>query len=276
MHRRDADVERVVADDVGALVVDEAEAAQVGDVADVGGAVAQDVEDVTNGVARGQRQADPDFVAGRFAVARRVVAAHVFDVVKQRFVGIEQADLPHDEARQRVAADGAEDFAAGGVVADEGEAARVVPGSAQAAQQPVGDEAAHDAQGKGGAKPDAEPEAGEVVSCFGEVEVARYHSGEVEESLGEAQQERRAQGSAPGAVNAAGAQHEDGGERGEGGHPLVAFPLPDGVAEVRPEGDDACKVDADTVGAFCQPVHVGHDAVARGFRVQVHRLGIVG
>ena len=59
-----------------------------------GGAVAQDVEDVTNGVTGGQWQADPDFVAGRFAVARRVVAAHVFDVVKQRFVGIEQADLP--------------------------------------------------------------------------------------------------------------------------------------------------------------------------------------
>ena len=160
MHRRDADVERVVADNVGALVVDEAEAAQVGDVADVGGAVAQDVEDVANGVTGGQWQADPDFVAGRFAVARRVVAAYVFDVVKQRFVGIKQADLPHDKARQRVAADGAEDFATGGVVADEGEAARVVPGSAQAAQQPVGDEAAHDAQGKGGAKPDAEPEAG--------------------------------------------------------------------------------------------------------------------
>ena len=134
VHRRDADVERVVADNVGALVVDEAEAAQVGDVADVGGAVAQDVEDVTNGVTGGQWQADPYFVAGRFAVARRVVAAHVFDVVKQRFVGIKQADLPHDKARQRVAADGAEDFAAGGVVADEGEAACVVSGGAQAAE----------------------------------------------------------------------------------------------------------------------------------------------
>ena len=151
--------------------------------------------------------------------------------------------------------------------------AGVVTRAAQAVEEGVGDEAGDDAGGTGGTQPDAKPQAREMVARFGEVEVGDDESSEVGVATHKAQEEAAAQGTTPGAVHATGAEEVHSGKRGQGSHPLVAFPLPDGVAEVGPEGKGTGEVDENGVNGFGKPVHVVHGTVARGIsgRLARHR-----
>ena len=115
-----------------------------------------------------------------------------------------------------------------------------------------------------------------MVSRFGEVEVGNDEGGKIGVATHEAEEKAAAPGAAPGAVHAASAEEVHGGERRQGGHPLVAFPLPDGVAEVRPEGEGTGEVDEDGVNGFGEPVHMVHGAAARGVSGWVRHRGSRG